>query len=138
LLVGVVIVGCDQLTKAAATALGERRFSHPVTNAEFSLGVAGGPLSLMVLITVAGVLAFGVYVVWQTLHGRLAAWVPGALIGGALSNLTDRLLLGAVRDFIPGPGVLWNLADLAVLVGIAGYALGHLHPPRSSLDTTRR
>lgn len=131
-------MAADQLTKAAATAVGEQPFSHPVTNPEFSLGLAGGSLPMMVLVTVAAVLAFGAYVVWQAVRGRLPAWVPGLLIGGALSNLADRLLLGAVRDFLPGPGVLWNLADLAVLVGIAGYAWGHLRPPRSSLDTTRR
>ena len=135
---GAAVVAADQLTKAAATAVGESALSHPVTNPEFSLGLAGGSLPMMVLVTVAGVLAFGAYVVWQAVRGRLPAWVPGLLIGGALSNLVDRLLLGAVRDVLPGPGVLWNLADLAVLVGIAGYARGHLRPPRSLLDTPRR
>ena len=121
---GVVVV--DQLTKAGATALGNTAVTHPVTNPEFSLGLAGGSLSMMVLVTVAGIVAFGAYVVWQAVRGRLAAWVPGLLLGGAVSNLVDRLLFGAVRDFVPSVWVVWNLADLAVLVGIAGYAWGHL------------
>ena len=116
----------DQLTKAGATSLGDTAFTHPQTNAEFSLGLASGSLPVMVLVTIAGVAAFGAYVLWQTLRGRLAPWVPGLLLGGAVSNLVDRLLFSAVRDFIPSVWVVWNLADLAVLVGIAGYAWGHL------------
>ena len=118
----------DQLTKAGATALGNTAVTHPITNAEFSLGLAGGSLAMMVLVTIVGIVAFGAYVVWQALRGRLPAWVPGLLLGGAASNLADRLLFGAVRDFVPTPWVLWNLADLAVLLGIAGYAWGHLRP----------
>ena len=89
---------------------------------------------MMVLVMVAGIVAFGAYVVWQAVRGRLAAWVPGLLIGGGTSNLADRLLFGAVRDFVPTPWVLWNLADLAVLVGIAGYAWGHLRPGEPTTD----
>ena len=124
---GIVII-LDQLTKAGATALGNSAVTHPVTNAQFSLGLAGGSLTMMVLVTIAGMVAFGAYVVWQAMRGRLPAWVPGLLLGGAASNLADRLVFGAVRDFVPTPWVLWNLADLAVLLGIAGYAWGHLRP----------
>ena len=132
---GVVLV--DQLTKAGATALGNSAVTHPVTNAEFSLGLAGGSLPMMVLVTIAGVIAFGAYVVWQAAHGRLPAWVPALLLGAAVSNLADRLLFGAVRDFVPTPWVLWNLADLAVLVGIAGYAWGHLRRREPATDHPR-
>jgi hypothetical protein len=45
------------------------------------------------------------------------------LVGGALSNLVDRLLLGAVRDFLAVAHVVVNLADLAVLAGLVGYGL---------------
>ena len=125
LVAGAVMV-VDQLTKAGATALGTTSVTHPVANAEFSLGLAGGSLPVMVMVTIAGIVAFGAYVVSQAVLGRLPAWVPGLLLGGALSNLADRVLFGAVRDFVPTPWVLWNLADLAVFVGIGGYAWGHL------------
>ncbi|HSH61363.1 MAG TPA: signal peptidase II [Acidimicrobiales bacterium] len=124
--VGAAVVAADQVTKAAGTSLGNTALTHPVTNPEFSLGLAGGSLPLMVVVTVLGTVAFGAYVVWQTLRGRLAAWVPGLLLGGAVSNFADRLVVGAVRDFITSPWVVWNLADLAVVVGIGGYAWGHL------------
>ena len=134
LLVAVMVVLVDQLTKAGASALGNTALTHPSTNAEFSLGLAGGSLPVMVLITIAGSAAFGAYVVWRAVQGRLPAWVPGLLLGGAVSNLADRLLFGAVRDFVATPWVIWNLADLAVLVGIAGYAWGHLRPAASMTE----
>ena len=134
LVTGIVVV-VDQLTKAGGTALGTTTVTYPVTNAEFSLGVAGGSVSMMVLVTLAGIAVFCAYAVWQAVLGRLAAWVPGLLFGGAVSNLADRLLFGAVRDFVRSPWVVWNLADLAVLVGIAGYAWGHLRR-KSTTDQT--
>jgi signal peptidase II len=128
------VIAVDQLTKAAATSLGNSAVTHPITNPEFSLGLASGSLPVMVLITIAGCVAFGAYVVWRALQGRLPAWVPGLLLGGAVSNLADRLLFGAVRDFVATPWVIWNLADLAVLIGIAGYAWGHLRPTASTTE----
>jgi signal peptidase II len=130
----VLVIVIDQLSKALGTWVGNTAVTHPVTNDRFSLGLAGGSLSTMVLVTVAGIVLFGAYVTWQAVCGRLSAWVPGLLMGGALSNLLDRLVLGAVRDFMATPWVLWNLADLAVLLGIAGYALGHLHRPEPTTN----
>lgn len=129
--IAAMVVLIDQLTKAGAHALGDTAITHPITNDRFSLGLAGGPLPVMVVITVVGIVAFGAYVLAQAVRGRLPAWVPALLVGGAVSNLVDRLALGAVRDFLVGPGLVWNVADLAVVVGIAGYAWGHLrrHEP---------
>jgi signal peptidase II len=42
----------------------------------------------------------------------------GLLAGGALGNLTDRVLHGGVTDFlVPGAYVSFNLADVAALIG---------------------
>jgi signal peptidase II len=47
-------------------------------------------------------------------------WLPtGMLIGGALGNLIDRLVNGAVTDFIKLP--LWpafNVADTSITLGV--------------------
>jgi signal peptidase II len=133
LVAGLTVVA-DQLTKAGANVLGNTAVTYPVTNPDFSLGLASGSLSMMVLVTLAGMVAFGAYVVWQAMGGRLAAWVPGLLLGGAASNLADRLLFGAVRDFLRTPWAVMNLADLAVLLGIAGYAWGHLRRREPTTD----
>ncbi len=55
---------------------------------------------------------------------RLEAFALGLLIGGAIGNAVDRLVYGAVFDFISlhAFGYHWyvfNLADVAVVVGVA-------------------
>ena len=50
------------------------------------------------------------------------------LIGGAAGNLVDRILVGAVLDFVETPlrGGIFNLADVAINVGVALVLLGLL------------
>lgn len=41
------------------------------------------------------------------------------VIGGAISNIIDRMILGYVRDFIAGFwGNIFNIADIAIISGI--------------------
>lgn len=117
-----VVVAVDQATKAAASLLGSVPLIRPVTNPRFSLGLAGTSLPLMILISALGIITFGTYLVWASVRGDLAPWVPSFLLGGAVSNLSDRVIGGAVRDFVGTLGVVWNVADLAVLLGMLGYA----------------
>lgn len=54
--------------------------------------------------------------------GISLALAAGLLVGGALGNLTDRLVLGQVTDFLsfawgPERGIGINGADLALLIG---------------------
>lgn len=56
--------------------------------------------------------------------GRLTAFALGLLIGGALGNALDRVLYGAVADFvllwwIPFFPYVFNIADSAIVVGVA-------------------
>lgn len=60
---------------------------------------------------------------------RRVLWAAGALVGGALGNVVDRLRFGAVADFlnmsccgINNP-FAFNLADVAVFAGAAGLVL---------------
>lgn len=62
-------------------------------------------------------------------HGRLAQLSGGVLIGGALGNVVDRVLYGAVADFlnmsccgIANP-YAFNVADIAIFAGAAGLVL---------------
>jgi signal peptidase II len=52
--------------------------------------------------------------------GRAWLWLPtGMLIGGAISNLVDRLRIGEVRDFIKLPHwPAFNVADISITVGV--------------------
>jgi signal peptidase II len=57
--------------------------------------------------------------------GRLMAWSLGLIIGGALGNALDRLLIGGVADFfsLHAFGFYWyvfNIADVAIVAGVIG------------------
>lgn len=56
--------------------------------------------------------------------GRLMAWAIGLIIGGALGNGLDRILIGGVADFysLHAFGFYWyvfNIADVAIVAGVA-------------------
>ncbi len=57
--------------------------------------------------------------------GRLMALSLGLIIGGAIGNAIDRVILGGVADFflLHGFGYAWyvfNIADVAIVAGVAG------------------
>ncbi len=62
-------------------------------------------------------------------HSALVQVAAGLLIGGALGNVVDRLLYGAVADFLnlSVPGIenpySFNVADIAIFAGAAGLVL---------------
>ena len=58
-------------------------------------------------------------------HSRLMTWSIALIIGGALGNAIDRVLLGGVADFFSAHafGFYWyvfNIADVAIVAGVAG------------------
>ena len=55
--------------------------------------------------------------------GRVMAWALGLIIGGALGNGLDRVLIGGVADFfsLHAYGFYWyvfNIADVAIVAGV--------------------
>lgn len=66
--------------------------------------------------------------VWirKPVHGRLAQISGGILIGGALGNVVDRILYGAVADFLNmsccgfNNPYAFNVADIAIFAGALG------------------
>ncbi|MEQ1670217.1 MAG: signal peptidase II, partial [Hyphomicrobium sp.] len=57
--------------------------------------------------------------------GRLMTWSLALIIGGALGNAIDRVLIGGVADFFSmhAFGFYWyvfNIADVAIVAGVAG------------------
>ena len=91
------------------------------TGMAFSIGQGA---SLWVLVGLAVVIS-GLLLWWLFRARRLAeATGLGLAIGGALSNVLDRLRFGAVRDFIDLYWGDWhwpafNLADAAIVTGLA-------------------
>ena len=96
----------------------------------FGLFAQNGDLTRWVLVVVA--LAISAAVVWWVINdppGTIGKIAAGFLIGGALGNVIDRLLYGAVADFlnmsccgIDNP-YAFNVADIAIFIGAIGLVL---------------
>ncbi len=113
------VVLLDQFTKVIAQVTqGTARpgWLIPVDNPEAALGIIGGSQMGLIALGVAALILFGLYLHFLTNRG-LSTWTAGLLLGGAVSNLIDRILFGSVRDFIWLPGVIVNFADLALAAG---------------------
>lgn len=95
----------------------------------FSVG-AGSPSWLVVTVTATITIALGVFA-WRTAAGN-SRWLLAALaliIGGATANLLDRVGDGVVTDFLhTGWWPTFNVADIAVVTGVALLVLASLRP----------
>lgn len=81
-------------------------------------------------------LIVGVLGLWlRRTRSRLTAGALGAIAGGAVGNVIDRLRFGAVVDFIHAHVGRWswyvfNLADAAIVCGVAVLILAAQFPSR--------
>lgn len=134
--VATLILAADQLTKAwAVTALDDQiipvvwtlrlRLAYN-TGFAFSAGQGLGPVLAVAALVIVGVL----WVFRSRVRGLWPAVCLGAIIGGALGNLSDRVLRddrwgsGAVVDFVDLQWwPIFNVADAAITVGVAGLML---------------
>ncbi len=96
----------------------------------FGLLAQDSAMARVVLIGVAVVISAWVWVwVWREKSGFWAEVAAGLLIGGAAGNVIDRLIYGAVADFlnmsccgIDNP-FAFNVADVAIFLGAVGLVL---------------
>jgi signal peptidase II len=89
----------------------------------FVQNAVGGQLLLSALAAIA-VLAMA-YWLARLVNETLTAISLGLIMGGALSNAVDRLLIGGVADFfsLHAFGFYWyvfNIADVAIVAGVIG------------------
>ena len=96
----------------------------------FGLLAGDNPLTRWVLVAVA--LAISAAVLWWVAQEGAGRWhriAAGLLVGGALGNVVDRLVYGAVADFLNmsccgmSNPYAFNLADIAVFAGAFGLVL---------------
>ncbi|HEY8679332.1 MAG TPA: signal peptidase II [Candidatus Dormibacteraeota bacterium] len=97
-----------------------------LSNSGASFSLLHGYNRLFASISVLVVLAIGVILVRGHVVDPLSVIALGAVAGGALGNLVDRVRLAAVVDFIT---VRWwpadfNLADAAIRVGVILFLCG--------------
>ncbi len=101
-------------------------------NTGINFGLLSGEAATMRWALVGVALAISAWVAWWIRRDRPGALVQvsaGLLIGGALGNVVDRLIYGAVADFlnmsccgIENP-YAFNVADVAIFAGAFGLIL---------------
>lgn len=97
-------------------------FNTGVTFGLFAQSAAGAVWALVA----AKLAVVGLLLAWllRRAASRAEAVALGLVVGGALGNITDRLRLGAVVDFIDAHHGGWhwptfNMADVAIVCGVA-------------------
>lgn len=135
-----VTVAVDQLTKhivSASMSLGETKSGLGplkliyITNGGVAYGLLANHLPLVIVFTTAVVIWFGIYFARNPHQQKLFTVGVGLLIGGAGSNLGDRIFSGHVTDFLKLPFTeVFNVADLALFAGIIVLLINSLRPTR--------
>ena len=100
-----------------------------------------GPLGQWVLLALKAVAVILLWIWLARAGSRLSALALGLIIGGALGNAIDRFIYGAVADFVllhvntPQWSFHWyvfNLADVAIVAGVAGLLYESLFGERAA------
>jgi signal peptidase II len=131
------VVGLDQATKQLVVATIDQGESvhlflgidlANVRNDGVAFGLFGGAGTLVLVLTLITMAVLIVY--FASRAGDRGAWLAvGLVVGGAAGNLIDRVRLGEAIDFIDPPAwPAFNLADVAIVVGVAMLAMSMLAP----------
>jgi signal peptidase II len=127
LALAIVVIGADQASKALVvhdvvqgTRVKVLPFLHlaNVRNPGVAFGLFGHANAVLIAITVVVLCMILGYLSRGGIGPRF--WVSGGLlVGGAMSNLADRVRIGSVVDWIDLPHwPTFNLADVAIVAGV--------------------
>lgn len=149
LLVAVGVAAVDQITKHALMALLHGRSSIEVIPGFFDLvmvwnrgvsfgllaGDGDGALPPWVLSAVAVAISIALFLWLWRVTLRWTAVAIGLVIGGAVGNVIDRALWGAVFDFADFHVGGWhwpafNVADAAIVLGVAALLVESVFRPQ--------
>ena len=118
----------DQLTKSivssrlplGATVASIGPFSiHHVQNSGIAFGLFADSTTAVIVLTAAAVTAMLVFFARTARRHPLLPVSLGLVIGGSIANLTDRVRLGHVTDFLDfAYWPAFNLADTFIVVGV--------------------
>lgn len=92
---------------------------------------------LLIGFSVIAVIALFIWLAYS--YSRLVAASVGLIIGGAIGNLIDRILHGAVADFFSFhySGYYWyvfNIADVAITFGVIGLLIDWIAPGHTKVS----
>ncbi|HLZ70132.1 MAG TPA: signal peptidase II [Dehalococcoidia bacterium] len=128
-LVAIVVLAADQLSKHLVRThlqMGESwpssgwfvHISH-VTNTGAAFGILQDQTVFLVVTSLIGLGAIVLYYLYPPFHHPVLRVAFGMQLGGAIGNLSDRVRLGSVTDFIKFPHYpYFNVADSCIVVGV--------------------
>jgi signal peptidase II len=127
--VAAVVLAADQLTKYLVRShleLGEAWpsagwFVHieHVFNTGAAFGILQNQSAFLIITSLIGLGAIVLYFLYPPFHHPLLRVAFGMQLGGGLGNLSDRLRLGSVTDFIKFQYYpTFNVADSCIVVGV--------------------
>jgi signal peptidase II len=122
------VLALDQITKHVIRATLNQGEAWPeswpvrfvnVANTGAAFGILQEQNAFLIVTTVIGVVAVLVYYWYPPFEHAAMTAAAGMLLGGAVGNLSDRVRLGEVTDFIDFPHYpAFNVADSSVVVGV--------------------
>ena len=130
LLALIAILAADQVSKGlirltlspgeSVPELGFFRFTY-VTNSGSAFGFFPNQTMFLILASFVVIVILLVFYRTQPISNVLVQISLGVQLGGAVGNLTDRIRVGYVVDFIDiGAWPVFNIADSAIVVGLTG------------------
>jgi signal peptidase II len=132
----VLVLVLDQVTKAVVRGSLDPRDRvdvmpglqiSRVANEGIAFGLFPGRQSVVAVLTVVALSAIAIALAGLVARNATVAVGAGLLVGGSLGNLTDRLTLGHVVDFIDFTRwPAFNVADCGITIGAALIVLGLL------------
>jgi signal peptidase II len=92
---------------------------------------------LLIGFSIVAAIALAIYLAYA--HSRLIAASVGLIIGGAIGNVIDRIVHGAVADFFSFhyAGYYWyvfNIADVAITLGVFGLLIDWIAPGHTKVS----
>jgi signal peptidase II len=141
------VIAFDQLTKHLVRAYIDPGDTFPedwavrlinVSNTGAAFGILQNQGAFLVITSLVGVVAILLYYLYPPFEYWPMTAALALVLGGAIGNLSDRIRLGEVTDFIDFPHYpAFNVADSSIVVGVAVLAgllalgLPHRAPPKA-------
>ncbi|WP_353892180.1 signal peptidase II [Proteinivorax hydrogeniformans] len=131
----IIIIALDQISKLLAYNLMDISESIPLienflhitlwTNPGAAFGILPHQRLFFIVVTILVTVVLSYYIYKLPSEKWVLKLAFSLQIGGALGNLIDRIYLGEVIDFIDFKiwSPIFNVADIAIVVGVALFAL---------------
>ena len=127
LIIALAVIGLDQLSKCLVRSNMELGQSIPEeglvrltynTNTGGAFGLFANQSLLLAIVAIIGIAVVVLYLRYLPPESKLLKAGLGLDLGGAISNLIDRVRFGEVTDFIDlGAWPVFNLADSSIVIG---------------------